>query len=112
MPRSISKSINAVSLCDEEMERQRFEEFCRVTFIENDSKGSKTITRAKGEKIIKLLNKDGDQEDYSPKFRHWVKTRGFQLVSHSALGLKNVLCIPAKTDVGLSTTIVYPMLPY
>ena len=37
--------------------------------------------------------------DYTPKFRHWVKSKGFQLISHSALGLKDVLCIPAKTSV-------------
>ena len=83
-----------------ENHKEKFEEFCRLTFIENDSKGgSKAVTRAKGEKIVKLLNKDGDPDDYSPKFRHWVKTRGFQLITHSALGLRNVLCIPAKTNV-------------
>ena len=82
MPRSNSNAVSEMA-----SQRQKFEEFCRVSFIESDIKGSKTITRAKGEKIINLLNKDGDQEDYSPKFRHWVKTRGFQLVSHSALGL-------------------------
>ena len=49
--------------------------------------------------IIKLLKKEGDMNDYTPKFRHWVKSKGFQLISHSGLGLKDVLCIPAKTSV-------------
>ena len=75
-------------------QNQMIEEFCKDTFMDGDSKGSKTISRAKGENIIRLLKKD-----YTPKFRHWVKSKGFQLISHSALGLKDVLCIPAKTSV-------------
>ena len=81
------------------MDKQKFEEFCKDTFMDGDSKGSKTISRAKGENIIKLLKKEGDMNDYTPKFRHWVKSKGFQLISHSALGLMDVLCIPAKTSV-------------
>ena len=58
--------------------------------MDGDSKGSKTISRAKGENIIRLLKKEGDMNDYTPKFRHWVKSKGFQLISHSALGLKTI----------------------
>ena len=33
-------------------QKQMFEEFCKVTFMDGDNKGSKTISRAKGENII------------------------------------------------------------
>ncbi len=33
----------------------------------------KTITKCKGEKIIRLLKKEGDLSAFDPKFRHWVK---------------------------------------
>ena len=72
-----------------ENHKEKFEDFCKATFIDGDNKGSKTITRAKGEKIIKLLSKNDDDEEFSPK-----KTR---LITHSALGLCNVLCLPAKS---------------
>ena len=34
------------------MYKQKFEEFCKDTFMDGDNKGSKTISRAKGENII------------------------------------------------------------
>ena len=80
-------------------QKQMFEKLCKDTFMDGDSKGSKTISRAKGENIIRLLKKEGDMNDYTPNFSQWVKRKGFQLISHSALGLKDVLCIPAKTSV-------------
>eukprot|EP00731_Ephydatia_muelleri_P006834 Em0003g1082a len=86
-------------------QKQTFEEFCKDTFMDGDSKGSKTIYRAKGEKIIRLLKKE--MNDYTPKFRHWFKSKGFQLISHSAQGLKDVLCIPAKTSNPNDTTILF-----
>ena len=57
-------------------QKQMFEEFCKVTFMDDDSKGSKSISRAKGENIIRLLKKERDMNDYTPKFRHWVKSKG------------------------------------
>ena len=71
-------------------QKDTFEVFCEDTFIDGDKKGSKTISRAKGENVIRLLKKEGYLNDYT-KFRHLVKSKGFQLVSHSALGLKDVL---------------------
>ena len=82
-----------------EDQKKKFDDFCRATFIDVENKGSKTITRAKGQKIIALLSKAGDRENFSPKFKHWVTARGFQLVTHSGLGLSNVLCLPAKRNV-------------
>ena len=51
-------------------QKEMFEEFCKDTFMDGDSKGSKTISRAKGDNIIRLLKKEGDMNDYTPKFRH------------------------------------------
>ena len=60
---------------------------------------SKTITKAKGQKIINVLKSNPVALEYSPKFRHWVKQKGFKLMSHHALGLKEVLCLPANKKV-------------
>ena len=60
---------------------------------------SKTVTKAKGKKIINVLKGNPIAQEYSPKFRHWVKQRGFKLMSHHALGLVKVLCLPAKIKV-------------
>ena len=60
---------------------------------------SKTVTKAKGQKIINVLKGNPIAQEYSPKFRHWVKQRGFKVMSHHALGLVEVLCLPAKIKV-------------
>ena len=59
---------------------ETFEDYCRMKFIDCDSKGSKAITKAKGEKVIRLLKNQGDLTDCTPKFRHWVKSKKFQLI--------------------------------
>ena len=58
-----------------------FEEFCAETFFEGENKGSKSMTRAKGEKVIALLSEGGNPDEYSPKFKH-------------SLYKKNVQCTP------------------
>ena len=85
---------------DEEEERHKrdFEKFCYETFLCNVAAGSKTIGRDKGERIVKML-KYGDDGDEPAKFKHWVKTRRFCLMSYPALGLVDVLCLPAKSEV-------------
>ena len=55
---------------------------------------SKTITKAKGQKIINVLKSNQVALEYSR-----VKQKGFKLMSHHALGLKEVLCLPAKKKV-------------
>ena len=55
--------------------------------------------RLRGQKIINVLKGNPIAQEYSPKFRHWVKQRGFKLMSHHALGLVEVLCLPAKIKV-------------
>ena len=42
-------------------------------------KGSKTISRAKGDNIIRLLKKEGDTNDYTPKFSRISMTPLFSL---------------------------------
>ena len=52
----------------------------------------------KGERIVAVLK---GSEAHDARFKHWVKRRGFKLVSYSALGLYDVLCLPAKKPVRL-----------
>ena len=81
-----------------EDQKSAFQLFCEENYY-SETKGSKTITKAKGERIIKVLTNDPAAADYSPKFRHWVKQRGFKLVSYLPLKLHNILCLPAKVQV-------------
>ena len=87
---------------DDNHHEQVFKKFCSETFLNSDSKGqgSKTIGRRKGNKIVKLLkNDDAEQFNDFPKFKHWVKTRVFQLITYTALGLCDVLCLTVKSKV-------------
>ncbi len=88
----------------EEDHRKRFTEFCSQKYYGEGGDGcaaarSKAISSARGEQIVKLL-KD-ESLTVEPKFRHWVKKRGFKLLSYPPLGLVDVLCLPAKTKVSV-----------
>ena len=84
-------------------QREAFEAYCKECyggFSDDDSSGacpkSKTITASKARKIVRVLKKDPAAVNYCPKFRHWVKRHGSRLITHTALGLMDVLCLPAK----------------
>ena len=62
-------------------QREAFEAFCKKTFLDGASQGSKTISREKGEKIKNVLKKHEIAVNYSPKFKHWVKQRSFHLLT-------------------------------
>ena len=82
--------------------RAEFTEFCHRRYGSDDDEGeckkSKTVTAKKGERIVAVLK---GSEAHDARFKHWVKRRGFKLVSYSALGLYDVLCLPAKKPVRL-----------
>ena len=87
-----------------EEQREIFEKFCVEHYggFRNSSSScpkSKTVTRAKGESIVKVLKGNHGPSDFTPQFKHWVKQRGFKLISYQSLGLKDVLCLPAKKKV-------------
>ena len=82
-------------------QREEFESFCKERYGGDSQLGtapkSKTITKEKGERIIQALKQE--DSDICPKFKHWVRSRKFQLLSYPPLGLKDVLCLPAKSQV-------------
>ena len=75
---------------------EEFDVFLSEKFLTGKNSGSKTITKSKGEVIVKML-KGGDGKD--PKLKFWIKNKGFRLMDYPALGLKDVLCLPAKKTV-------------
>ena len=79
-------------------QRDIFDQFVREVYIVGDHKKSKTITNEKGKSIIDALSKN-PAENHCPKFKHWIKQRGFSLMNYGALGLKDVLCLPARKKV-------------
>ena len=67
--------------------------------------GSKVVSRAKGRKIVALLK--GTCADSDPRLKFWVKSRKFSLMSYPALGLSDVLCLPAKKKVSIGNRCKY-----
>lgn len=78
-------------------QKEIFEEFCEKQYGYGCPK-SKTVTKSKGERIVQVL-KGNHGSHLTPQFKYWVKQRGFKLISYPSLGLKDVLCLPAKTKV-------------
>ena len=69
--------------CDQ---KQLFDRFCVEQFKDRDDKTSKTISREKGQRIVNVIKKDPSAVTYSSQF-------------HPALGVKDVCCLSAKTQV-------------
>ena len=80
-------------------QKDAFEAFIREKYIQGNTKTSKTVTKDKLQKIVNCLKNDPVTEEYSPSFKHWVKQRGFSLMNYAVLGLKDVLCLPARKKV-------------
>ena len=80
-------------------QRQIFDRFCKERYEDRGDQTSKTMTTEKGRKIILVLKSDPSAADYSSQLKFWVKKRGFQLVNYAPLGLKDVLCLPARKKV-------------
>ena len=73
-----------------------FEDFVQKEFVEKKN-GSKVLTWSRGNEITAYLSESKDVED--AHFKFWVKSHGFNLMDYPVLGLKNVLCLPAKKKV-------------
>ena len=78
-------------------QKETFNPFCKERFLEK----CKTLSKQKGEKVVKYLKGDLPAEEYDPVFKHWVSRKGFKLVEYSPLGLKDLLCVPAKEMVNM-----------
>lgn len=77
--------------------REAFEKYIKSNFLSRKNAGSKTMTRSKGDRVVRFLTARCEDED--AHFKHWVKTREFRLMDYPALGLRNILCVPAKAKV-------------
>ena len=80
-------------------QKDTFQTFLVDSFLSGKKRGSKVITRAKGNKIVALLKGTCNDSDHHLKF--WVKSRKFSLMSYPALGLSDVLCLPARKKVSI-----------
>jgi hypothetical protein len=65
-----------------------------------DSGKTKTVTRKKYERIVRILTGDEEPSTENSKFRFWVKAKGFKLGPGTVKGrVQNVLYVPVKTTV-------------
>ena len=81
-------------------EISKHNEICNAVLDELvNSKSSKMVSREKYEMIVSHLKNPSDM--VKPKFKFWVKERGFYLIDLPAGELKDVVVIPNKaTEVG------------
>ena len=77
--------------------REAFEQWLTTKFLCEKKTGSKILTRSRGEEVRLFLSGATGAKD--AHFKFWVKSRGFRVLNFSALGLTNVLCLPAKKKV-------------
>ena len=72
----------------------------RMTSVANSKAASKKcciLTKAKFDAIVNHLLHPADKVDHH--FKHWVKTRKFQVVDLPGIGLSQVLVIPNDESV-------------
>ena len=98
----VSVDTSTVTIDNVDSHANTFKEYLRSCI----RKGSKVISRDKGEKIVKLLKGTSFPEPIDPHFRFWVKKRKFRLMDYPSLGLKDVLCLPTKETVCYSLNII------
>jgi len=79
-----------------EDQKEKFDAFVTKKYIEKEDK---TLSRSKLQKVVNCLKKHQCIDGYCPKVKHWVKQRGFTLINYKALGLNEVLCLPARVKV-------------
>ncbi|XP_038069658.1 uncharacterized protein LOC119738774 [Patiria miniata] len=77
---------------------EEYTAFCDAAFPQIRRTSSKTIRRAKGEKIIQCLRGLLDKNDKAlPNLNYWVRSKELELRQFPELGLKDVLCVPSQT---------------
>ena len=95
-PRHSKPGMRALSAM---VDRDAFEDHVKRTFVDQKKNVSKVMTRSRGAEITAYLL--GSKEADDVHFKFWIKSRGFCLMDYPVLGLKKVLCLPAKKKVCL-----------
>lgn len=79
-------------------QKEKFNLYCKERFLEK-CLNSKTVSKEKGEKVVKYLKGELPATEIDAVFKHWISRKGFKLVDYPPLGLKDVLCLPAKNKI-------------
>ena len=73
-----------------------------------DSGKTKTVTRKKYNRIVRILTGEEESSTENSKFRFWVKAKGFRLgPKNGHHGGQNVLYVPVKQTVSLLLYILH-----
>ena len=60
---------------------------------------SKVLSKDKYDQIVSQLSNSASTSNLNPKFRWWIKEKGYQLFNFPEIGLTDVLCVPPKKQV-------------
>ena len=79
------------SLSGDQLRRHRFRDF----LVEAEIKpNSQLVSDEKALRIRRVLSFTTSEAVESPRFRFYVRSKGFALIDLPILGLKDVLCVP------------------
>ena len=79
-------------MSDEHVRRDRFRDFL---FEAELKPNSQLVSDEKALRIRRVLSCTTSEAVESPRFRFYVRSKGFALIDLPVLGLKDVLCVPA-----------------
>lgn len=104
LDKSLHVSDNPVGVSDgitEAGKRQMFETFQTWALkTYGDSGKTKTVTRRKYDRIVRILTGEEEPSTENSKFRFWVKAKGFKIGPGTIKGrVQNVLYVPVKSAV-------------
>ena len=75
------------------MSDRRRESFREFLLALEAKQNSQLISEEKANQIKRVLQSEGPAD--TPRFRFYVRRKGFKLIDLPTLGLKDVLCVPA-----------------
>lgn len=97
---------NGISPAGKKQMYDAFQTWALKTY--GDSGKTKTVTRKKYDRIVRILTGEEEANTENSKFRFWVKAKGFKLGPGTVDGrVQNVLYVPVKPTVSGLSVVLY-----
>lgn len=95
-----SAGVNGITDATKKQMFETFQTWALKTY--GDSGKTKTVTKRKYDRIVRILTGEEEPSTENSKFRFWVKAKGFKLGPGTVKGrVQNVLYVPVKTPVNI-----------
>ena len=107
-PNSFNSNLvsNGITAAGKQQMFEAFQSWALKTY--GDTGKTKTVTRRKYNRIVRILTGEEESTTENSKFRFWVKAKGFKLGPGTVEGrVQNVLYVPVKQTVGVNHFILF-----